>query len=227
MCSVLLSDVLVTAIRAQSSDLFQVLVIAAGVVALLAVFRDLTAVQYTQVASIAVGLLMRQVQAPRGSPAACRLHRSEITFFPDGLLLLCAIWHRRNDNDDRLERKAGQGVGAACSREAAKPRPLDVTVATQAYAKGVGGCFSARTPSSRRPEAPLAGRGAGGSGKDYGCRGRRVLPRVWGEQPQAAWEPGRGIEAIPVRQHSITVQRPSLPRVWGAQPQATWNQDVG
>lgn len=153
MCSVLLSDVLVTAIRAQSSDLFQVLVIAAGVVALLAVFRDLTAVQYTQVASIAVGLLMRQVQAPRGSPAACRLHRSEITFFPDGLLLLCAIWHRRNDNDDRLERKAGQGVGAACSREAAKPRPLDVTVATQAYAKGVGGCFSARTPSSRRPQA--------------------------------------------------------------------------
>ena len=191
MCSVLLSDVLVTAIRAQSSDLFQVLVIAAGVVALLAVFRDLTAVQYTQVASIAVGLLMRQVQAPRGSPAACRLHRSEITFFPDGLLLLCAIWHRRNDNDDRLERKAGQGVGAACSREAAKPRPLDVTVATQAYAKGVGGCFSARTPSSRRPEAPLAGRGAGGCGKITGagavcsCRGSGASsPRMFSAQRQ-------------------------------------------
>ena len=171
------------------SDLFQVLVIAVGVVALLAVFRDLTAVQYTQVASIAVGLLMRQVQAPRGSPAACRLHRSEITFFPDGLLLLCAIWHRRNDNDDRLERKAGQGVGAACSREAAKPRPLDVTVATQAYAKGVGGCFSARTPSSRRPEAPLAGRGAGGCGKITGagavcsCRGSGASsPRMFPAQ---------------------------------------------
>ncbi len=78
------------------SDLFQVLVIAVGVVALLAVFRDLTAVQCTQVAAIAVGLLMRQVQAPRGSPAACRLHRSEITFFPYGLLLLCSILHRRN-----------------------------------------------------------------------------------------------------------------------------------
>ena len=161
------------------------------VVALLAVFRDLTAVQYTQVASIAVGLLMRQVQAPRGSPAACRLHRSEITFFPDGLLLLCAIWHRRNDNDDRLERKAGQGVGAACSREAAKPRPLDVSVATQASAKGVGGCFSARAPSTRRPEAPLAGRGAGGCGKITGagavcsCRGSGASsPRMFSAQRQ-------------------------------------------
>ena len=153
MCSVLLSDVLVTAIRAQSSDLFQVLVIAAGVVALLAVFRDLTAVQYTQVASIAVGLLMRQVQAPRGSPAACRLHRSEITFFPDGLLLLGAIWHRRNDNDDRLERKAGQGVGAACSREAAKPRPLDVSVATQASAREGRGRSSPCAPDASRARA--------------------------------------------------------------------------
>lgn len=78
MWGVILPAVLVAAIRAQSSDLFQVLAIAAGLVALLAngallaVFRDLSPVQYSQVAAIAVapllGLLMLQVQAPAVRP---------------------------------------------------------------------------------------------------------------------------------------------------------------
>ncbi len=75
---VLLPAVLVVAIRSQGSDFFQVLAIAAGVVALLAngallaVFLDLSPVQYSQVAAIAVapmlGLLMLQVQAPPVRP---------------------------------------------------------------------------------------------------------------------------------------------------------------
>ena len=97
MWGVLLPAVLVAAIRAQSSDLFQVLAIAAGLVALLAngallaVFRDLTLVQYTQVAAIAVapllGLLMLQVQAPGVRPVG----RWMYAFYPLHLLVLSSL----------------------------------------------------------------------------------------------------------------------------------------
>ena len=97
MWGVLLPAVLVAAIRAQSSDLFQVLAIAAGLVALLAngallaVFRDLTAVQYTQVAAIAgaplLGLLMLQVQAPAVRPVG----RWMYPFYPLHLLVLSSL----------------------------------------------------------------------------------------------------------------------------------------
>ena len=93
----LLPAVLVAAIRAQSSDLFQILAIVAGLVALLAngallaVFRDLTVVQYTQVAAIAVapllGLLMLQVQAPPVRPVG----RWMYAFYPLHLLVLSSL----------------------------------------------------------------------------------------------------------------------------------------
>ncbi len=94
---VLLPAVLVTAIRAQSSELFQVLAIAAGVVALLAngallaVFRDLSPAQYSQVAAIAVapllGLLMLQIQAPPVRPVG----RWMYAFYPLHLLVLSSL----------------------------------------------------------------------------------------------------------------------------------------
>lgn len=94
---VLLPAVLVTAIRSQSSDLFQVLAIVAAVVALLAngallaVFRDLTAVQYSQVAAIAVapllGLLILQVQATAVRPVG----RWMYAFYPLHLLVLSSL----------------------------------------------------------------------------------------------------------------------------------------
>lgn len=94
---VLLPAVLVTAIRVRSSDLFQVLAIVAGVVALLAngallaVFRDLTAVQYSQVAAIAVapllGLLMLQIQAPPVRPVG----RWMYPFYALHLLVLSSL----------------------------------------------------------------------------------------------------------------------------------------
>ncbi|SUD58015.1 TraX family protein [Ectopseudomonas oleovorans] len=94
---VLLPAVMVTAIRAQSSDLFQVLAIVAGVVALLAngallaVFRELTPVQYSQVAAIAVapllGLLMLQIQAPPVRPVG----RWMYAFYPLHLLVLISL----------------------------------------------------------------------------------------------------------------------------------------
>ncbi len=94
---VLLPAVLVTAIRVRSSDLFQVLAIVAGVVALLAngallaVFRDLTAVQYSQVAAIAVapllGLLMLRIQAPPVRPVG----RWMYPFYALHLLVLSSL----------------------------------------------------------------------------------------------------------------------------------------
>jgi len=94
---VLLPAVLVVAINVRDSDLFQVLAIVAGVVALLAngallaVFRDLTAVQYSQVAAIAVapllGLLMLQVQAPPVRPVG----RWMYAFYPLHLLVLSSL----------------------------------------------------------------------------------------------------------------------------------------
>lgn len=92
---VLLPAVLVVAIRVR--DLFQVLAIGAGVVALLAngallaVFRDLSPVQYSQVAAIAVapllGLLMLQVQAPPVRPVG----RWMYAFYPLHLLVLSSL----------------------------------------------------------------------------------------------------------------------------------------
>ncbi len=94
---VLLPAVLVVAINVRDSDLFQVLAIVAGVVALLAsgallaVFRDLSPVQYSQVAAIAVapllGLLMLQVQAPAVRPVG----RWMYPFYALHLLVLSSL----------------------------------------------------------------------------------------------------------------------------------------
>lgn len=99
---VLLPAVLLIAMRAQSSDLFQVLAICAGFVALLAngallaVFRDLSPVQYSQVAAIAVApllaLLTFKVRAPRVRPVG----RWMYAFYPLHLLVLnslASFWH--------------------------------------------------------------------------------------------------------------------------------------
>jgi len=97
MWGVLLPAVLVVAIRSQGSDLFQVLAIGAGLVALLAngallaVFRDLSPVQYSQVAAIAVapllGLLMLQVQASPVRPVG----RWMYAFYSLHLLVLSSL----------------------------------------------------------------------------------------------------------------------------------------
>lgn len=94
---VLLPAVLVVAINVRDSDLFQVLAIVAGLVALLAngallaVFRDLTAVQYSQVAAIAIapllGLLMLQVHVPPVRPVG----RWMYAFYPLHLLVLSSL----------------------------------------------------------------------------------------------------------------------------------------
>lgn len=93
----LLPAVLVMAMRVRDSELFQVMAIVSGIVALLAngalmaVLRDLTPVQYSQVAAIAVspllGLLILQVQAPAVRPVS----RWMYAFYPLHLLALSSL----------------------------------------------------------------------------------------------------------------------------------------
>lgn len=94
---VLLPAVLVVAMRVRDSELFQVMAIVSGIVALLAngallaVLRDLTPVQYSQVAAIAVapllGLLVLQVKAPPVRPVG----RWMYAFYPLHLLILSSL----------------------------------------------------------------------------------------------------------------------------------------
>lgn len=99
---VLLPAVLVVAMRVRDSELFQVMAIVSGMGALLAngallaVLRDLTPVQYSQVAAIAVapllGLLVLQVKAPPVRPVG----RWMYAFYPLHLLVLSSLaiaWH--------------------------------------------------------------------------------------------------------------------------------------
>ena len=99
---VLLPAVLVVAMRVRDSELFQVMAIVSGMVALLAnaallaVLRDLTPVQYSHVAAIAVapllGLLVLQVKAPPVRPVG----RWMYAFYPLHLLVLSSLaiaWH--------------------------------------------------------------------------------------------------------------------------------------
>lgn len=93
----LLPAVLVMAMRVRDSELFQVMAIVSGMVALLAngallaVFRDLSPVQYCQIAAIAVapllGLLMLQVQAPPVRPVG----RWMYPFYALHLLVLSSL----------------------------------------------------------------------------------------------------------------------------------------